>query len=532
MSRLNDHSRPLWTAAIILLSLNLILFSLLIVETTARQRVQYIPDDGFYYLTLARSFATSGQWSFDSGVSLTSGFHLIFAYLLAAIYAALRPSPDSFVTGGILTGLLFTLLSIAALLYWGVKGRNRLFLMFLALVITSENFIYNTISITEWSAGVLISALYWLWFHTRHQQAALKTADFLILFLLGLLSSLARSDSGLLPFALFAAVLLLFWQRQLSRPQLTFAAAGLAGTIAGLILLFAHNYLSAGELLQSSALMKAYWGQFTPPGYHAAPVLIGHIIGVIGLLLLALLLAAVILPRFSKKTPRASAAQLEPAEPSPPQSYSAEDKREFSIMLITSAICFLGYTLFYSRGGGVQPWYSGNLILPVLIFLYALSRYLAQSLSRRATAVFSLLFLGAVLLNLAALYPINSENSVWPYHEYLYDAGIYLRDNPPDSAVGAWNAGIIGYYQGGRVINLDGLVNQDIYPYAVNNNLPAYLAQQNITHILDFERMITDPLYRLRGGYDTPTFTARFTPEKLFDEGDYRLILYRLEGEP
>ena len=37
----------------------------------------------------------------------------------------------------------------------------------------------------------------------------------------------------------------------------------------------------------------------------------------------------------------------------------------------------------------------------------------------------------------------------------------------PAGLVGSWNAGIIGYYQGGDVINLDGLVNNEVYPYMV-----------------------------------------------------------------
>ncbi|MFZ0545197.1 MAG: hypothetical protein WAM60_07150, partial [Candidatus Promineifilaceae bacterium] len=453
---------------------------------------------------------------------VTSGFHLLFAYILSGIYSAVHPDANGFVVSGVLVGMVFALLTIAILLYWGLKRRNLLFLMFLALVITSQNFVYNTVSITEWAVGIFVSASYCVWFFTRIKKDILGTADFIILFILGLLGSVARSDSGILPFSLFSAVLLFFLLRQMSRRQLLFALTGLVGTVGGLVVLFVHNYLFAGELLQSSARMKAYWGEFVPPGYYAAPVLIGNLIGVLGLLLLAVLIGAVVWPRFFRK----DGQETQEAQ----KALSPENKRQLSIMLLSSGICLVGYTLFYSRGGGVQPWYSGNLIVPLLIFIYGLSTYLALSLSERAIAVFGLLFAGAVTVNIISLYPANSENSVWSYHTYLYEAGTYLSENPQDSAVGAWNAGIIGYYEGGHVINLDGLVNKDIYPYAINNDLSSYLARQNIHYVLDFERMITDKSYRLRGGYEDPDFITSFVSEKMFDNGDYGLILYRVGG--
>jgi hypothetical protein len=61
-----------------------------VLSLSPRDRVGFIPDDSFYYLTLARNFATQGQWSFDSGVSRTNGFHLLHAYVLAAVFSNTR----------------------------------------------------------------------------------------------------------------------------------------------------------------------------------------------------------------------------------------------------------------------------------------------------------------------------------------------------------------------------------------------------------------------------------------------------------
>jgi len=66
---------------------------------------------------------------------------------------------------------------------------------------------------------------------------------------------------------------------------------------------------------------------------------------------------------------------------------------------------------------------------------------------------------------------------------------------------GSWNAGIIGYYAGGRVVNLDGLVNNEVYPYLVSGMLRDYVIRKRIRYIVDFESMIEDGRLRRRGGY-------------------------------
>jgi hypothetical protein len=69
------------------------------------------------------------------------------------------------------------------------------------------------------------------------------------------------------------------------------------------------------------------------------------------------------------------------------------------------------------------------------------------------------------------------------------------------------------------VINLDGLVNNDIYAYAISNRLPSYIAERRITYVVDFKTMLDIPEYRMRGGYDDDTFLGGLRPIKLFDHG-------------
>ena len=110
-------------------------------------------------------------------------------------------------------------------------------------------------------------------------------------------------------------------------------------------------------------------------------------------------------------------------------------------------------------------------------------------------------------------------------------AGKYLHDHPVSGNLAAWNAGIIGYYQGGHVINIDGLVNNDVYPYIIANTLPAYLDSKNIMYIVDTQTML-DERFRLMGGYNDSAFMQSLKPIKLFDLGEAGwkpLTLYRIQ---
>lgn len=490
-------------------------------------RVQYIPDDAYYYLTLARNFSSFPSWTFDSGVSVTSGFHLLFAYLLTIMFSLLKPNTYDFVTYSMIMSVLFALASVMVIWFWGFKYKNIMFLMLFALVISSKNFVYNAISITEWSLTVLVGSLYYVWFFTKYNNLTLKFTDFLVLFAFGFLGSVTRSDFGLFPFSIFVTALIFF--STTSKRHLQFMFIGFLGALMGLFATFAHNFIFTGEVMQSSAKMKAYWSQLGAPDYYAIPVLIGTLIGFVGLLLLMLLIGTAIFSIFTKKQGSFSSINKHVLRSYSTQSsllgnsqiLSPEQSSKLLFMFVSAGICIVGYTIFYARNGAIQPWYTANLILPVLIFIFAISDYIAVTYHDKAKFLFATLFLLALILNITKLYPVNPMKAPWRHQEFMFQAGIYLAESKFNCRIGAWNAGIIGYYEGGNVVNLDGLVNNEIYQYAIHNNLPTYISRKNICYIVDFENMLTIPALRIRGGYDDAQFVARLTPKLIFDTGQY-----------
>ena len=130
LKKTNLLALPFWETIIKLLILTLLVFTLIIIIYPARIKVQYIPDDAFYYLTLSRNYSHLNYWTFDSGISLTSGFHLLFAYLLFGIFELLQPNPETFVVSGIFLSSLFTLTAVLIGASIAFKQKNVLFLLF------------------------------------------------------------------------------------------------------------------------------------------------------------------------------------------------------------------------------------------------------------------------------------------------------------------------------------------------------------------------------------------------------------------
>ena len=100
---------------------------------------------------------------------------------------------------------------------------------------------------------ILIAGLYC----THFYREDLRSGNILVLFALGLLGSLTRSDFGLLPFSIWAATL--FVAHRIANTSLIREAfAGFVGAALGIELIFIHNFIITDTFLQSSALMKGY----------------------------------------------------------------------------------------------------------------------------------------------------------------------------------------------------------------------------------------------------------------------------------
>jgi hypothetical protein len=89
----------------------------------------------------------------------------------------------------------------------------------------------------------------------------------------------------------------------------------------------------------------------------------------------------------------------------------------------------------------------------------------------------------------------------------------YIQDRRVVGRMGGWNVGIVGYFTDGKVINLDGLMNDHIYPYALEGTVEQYIDQSRIKYLVDFPNQIEDPKLSKVLGFEGSSVTARLRPE-------------------
>jgi hypothetical protein len=342
--------------------------------------------------------------------------------------------------------------------------------------------------------------------------------DAWVLFFLGMGGVLARTDFGLLPFSILIAAKI-----NKNKSGIRSALMGMFGAIMGLIITFMHTYGYSGEILQSSVLMKFYWHEVLG-GTLVGPMFLSlNTIGIyddyisLGVLVIALISLIIL-----RKEVRLRWNSL------------SEQER---IVFTAANVCLLGYFLVYTQSRPLQPWYTANLYVPVFMLLYTIAVVLNSDLSsttRRLTVlIFSTLCLIVILKNVINVYPTNSDQAPWPHQQSMYRAGVYLHQTNFNAKIGSWNAGIINYFQGGQVINLDGLMNDEVQPYIKTNQLPLYIDDENITYVVDYANMFS-PLARIAGGYDDQDFLTRLNPIQVFDQGEYGwkyMTLYEINSK-
>jgi hypothetical protein len=71
-------------------------------------------------------------------------------------------------------------------------------------------------------------------------------------------------------------------------------------------------------------------------------------------------------------------------------------------------------------------------------------------------------------------------------------AAVWMRENvEPDKVAAAWNAGIYGWYSGLRVVNLDGLINNEVATRIRSGEAQeAYLGRRGIRVLVDYDETV------------------------------------------
>lgn len=468
-----------------------------------RLLVRYIPDDAYYYLVMGRNFAQTGRWTFD-GVEPASGFHLLWGYLLAALY---RMAPAINLQGIILVTGVVNIGCVTLAAWLAARTAARLYgdgaTIGIAIVMLSALSLQWDVNLME-TAPVLLASAAVLDLLCRTDEATSRWSAAAAVGL-GLFGMLARSDFGMLPLCLFAMHFLMAKRGLSSRTMTRISAAVLAGSVLGLAVVLLHTHWISGEWAQSSALQKLLWSR--QRGYSSRLVL-----SLLHRFFLPSENSGTISRRVEWIAATVAFGMLASLTAGLWKTISDGDpKRRALVFGVVGTI--LAYVVFYRfNSSELQNWYVANLEIPVALLAAGGGRWLVER-----QRVLSLTIAGLV----CACGVWFSFEPPLTYQAALYGGGVYLKAHPELRPVGAWNSGIISYFGDGEVTNLDGLVNDRILPYSSAGTLATYVRQRDLKTVLDFRVWFSAGLSQRAG--DANGELGRCVEEQM---------LMRANGEP
>ena len=438
--------------------------------------VQAIPDDAFYYLVLAKHFATSGSWTFD-GVHPATGFHVLWAYLLAAFY---RVWPEATLLRAFVFGTAVASFCHGVAAFTVASRLSKVVPALAAVTATILVFCVGNIPATgafcmETPLLLLVAALTCA---SLISDAPVTRSSAALLLVLGAVGSFCRTDYVVLPAAFAVAQALLVRPRSWRGMMSTRGAICLEGALVGLMLLAAHTYTISGAIVQASASTKMRWSSILGHDLRPALSALGRVLD-------------------TKLTPRSVTTGSVLAGVCVGLAFwcARKDRRRMQLA-IAGTLAGVAYILAYAHNSAAtQPWYATSFAVPLLMLIAVV----LASVPRGSSMVFV-----AAIAIAATSQLTRQDHAQWPHQRAPMLSGQVLGQAQYPERTGAWNAGVLSYFAGGRIVNLDGLVNDTVLEYARRNELLAYIAREHIERIADFGVMIDDRMARRLGGYDSP----------------------------
>lgn len=108
--------------------------------------------------------------------------------------------------------------------------------------------------------------------------------------------------------------------------------------------------------------------------------------------------------------------------------------------------------------------------------------------ARRAVpALLVVLFAMSSVAGIDAWRKYQGSDHFHRYHPVLLQAALWLRDNGGGAPVGAWNGGILSYFSGAPVTNLDGVVNDAAIAAEEDQTTDLYIRARGLKYLADVD---------------------------------------------
>jgi len=455
--------------------------------------VHYLSDDAFYYFNVARHISQGMGPTFD-GVTATTGFHPLYAFLLAGLHHGLALDDNGLVRSALIINAISFLLTgwfilAAARRLWGQTAGIWAAIFWYSnpsaiLLITTgmEGSLYACLI-----AAFMVSFIPVMATDTRADGAWLPFAG---AGLLGGLCVVARTDALLL-IAIAAAMIFMaplingtaqsvfeFMRERMFRQGarvILFLAVALIPF--ALWLLYARHY--TGTYIQASAQIKQIWRQQALAGMDPLHELLFSA-GILwvwiskSIIKVPILKYVVLWGGFTKARNGITGTQ--------------SSIGVIHVLWILPLMLGVAYSVGFPA---TWTWYyaPGLVTLTILAaggFAVIWQRSVGDGRSLRATRSLMILIMLAAIESYGylAVKGIRGRNR---NQADMYSVALWIRENiPPGARMAAWNAGVYSWYSDRTVINLDGLINNEIAPIRKRGETVGnYLTQKNVQYVVD-----------------------------------------------
>ena len=466
-------------------------YLLTVVRLPLEELLKFVPDDALYYLKIAQNVVAEKGVTFD-GLSPTSGIHPLFLLLLLPITALFARAPETAIRAtSVLCGLLFFVCALVLKRIISVTaGRDTSVIAFAALL-TAPSLLLVSVGGLETSLSLLLMLASLLVFLQITSAECVPLSKVLLLGVLTGLAILARTDNSFLIVGFivgFAASGRVFRRLLHWRPLVLFLLPAVFATLA----LVVWCMRTTGIPLQSSGMALAVmaWRSVElahggAPGWLQESRELARnfasgtfdLAGLSIVLVLALLVAIVCASAISELVH--VGRLLRRARPLLP-------------LLVHSVFLMLFYAFWLRH---LQLWYLVPVSVAVIGFCSLLFGGLSESVSEilptgaeRVSKVLKASFAAFIIISGAIGAPSLWSTGLYPWQPEMLRAVEALREHiPAEARVGAFNAGIVGFFLNANVINIDGVVNNRVIPYLASGTLDEYLAEAHIDCIVDYQ---------------------------------------------
>jgi hypothetical protein len=432
-----------------------------------------IPDDAFYYFKIAENIA-SGRGSTFDGIHATNGYHPLWMGFLIPLFRAFPGSPELAVTLALVEQACLDVATavFVYLLAQAMFSDRTWAILACALYSFNPHTVFYAIDGMETALSTLLAVVVF-YFYLSLESSARNTLLARVRFATacGLLL-LARTDNIFLCALLFTALAVQEWKQHATLRK-TFGM----GVIVAVFLApwLAWSYARFHQFVQVSALARPWVARQKLRGLwiQSGLQLFSRELTVHWPTLSCLLAGYFILLGISWFLLRRPGTRPHVCE------------KGLGMLSLAWAALFITVAFHCFARLYVRPWYSALfLVLNALTIAWA-----SQKISRLPGARGGVAVLMGIIF---AAYVVQATETIWtkkyPWQAEMARAADWINlHTSPKARIGAFNAGIIGFFSQRTVLNLDGVVNNSAYEALRAHRLHDYLLANSVDYVADFK---------------------------------------------